>query len=69
MFPPLSALWAEQVADQKNWKQFQLDDFARLQKKYGVSWVVVEKPDPAHLAAAGLTCPYENYAVRVCRLN
>jgi hypothetical protein len=69
MFPPLSVLWAEQMADQKNWKQFQPEDFARLKQKYGVSWVVVEKPDPAQRASDDLTCPYENYAVRVCRLN
>ncbi len=69
MFPPLSVLWAEQVADQKNWKQFQPEDFARLQKKYAVSWVVVEKPEPARGAANYLSCPYENSAVRVCRLN
>jgi hypothetical protein len=29
-----------------------------------VSWVVVEQPGPA-----GLECPYQNSAVRVCRLT
>jgi len=64
MFPPLSVKWAEQIADQKNWKQFGKGDFARLRQKYGVSWVVVEQPGPA-----GLECPYENPAVRVCRVD
>ena len=64
MFPPLSVKWAEQIADEKNWKQFGKADFERLHEKYGVSWVVVEQPGPA-----GLECPYENSAVRVCILQ
>jgi hypothetical protein len=64
MFPPLSVEWAEQIADQKNWKQFGKVDFERLRQKYGVSWLVVEQPGPE-----GLDCPYENSAVRVCRVN
>jgi hypothetical protein len=64
MFPPLSVKWAEQIADQKNWKQFGKEDFERLQQKYGVSWVVVEQPGPA-----GLECPYENSSVRVCQVE
>jgi hypothetical protein len=64
MFPTLSPLWAQQIADQKNWKQFGKEDFERLQQKYGVGWVVVEQPGPP-----AMTCQYENSAVRVCRLN
>jgi len=64
MFPPLSVKWAEQIEDQKNWKQLGKEDFERLRQKYGVSWVVVEQSGPA-----GLECPYENSAVRVCRVD
>ena len=64
MFPPLSIPWAEQVQDQKDWKHFQKSDFERLQQKYGVTWVVVQQP-----GVPGLVCPYENPAVRVCRLT
>jgi hypothetical protein len=64
MFPPLSVKWLEQVEDQENWKQFGKPDLERLRQKYGVSWVVLERPGPA-----GLECPYENAAVRVCRVN
>jgi len=64
MFPPLSTKWLEQMNDQKNWEQFRKEDFERLRQKYGVSWVVVEQPGPA-----GLECPYQNSAVRVCRLT
>jgi hypothetical protein len=64
MFPPLSVKWAEQIADQKNFEKFGKEDFERLRQKYGVSWVVVETPGPA-----SMECPYENSAVRVCRVN
>jgi hypothetical protein len=64
MFPPLSVKWAEQIADQKNFEHFGKEDFERLRNKYGVSWVVVEQPGPA-----GLECPYQNSAVRVCRVD
>jgi len=64
MFPPLSTKWWEQVQDQKNWREFQNDDFEKLRDKYGVSWIVVEQPGPANL-----DCPYQNAAVRVCRIG
>jgi hypothetical protein len=63
-FPPLSDKWLEQFRDQENWEQFQKGDFERLRQKYGVSWIVVERPGPE-----GLDCPYENSKVRVCRLD
>jgi hypothetical protein len=74
MFPPLSMIWAEQIADQKNWKQFGREDFERLRQKYGVSWLVIERPDlseksASEYGAAGMDCPYQNLVVRVCRLN
>jgi hypothetical protein len=74
MFPPLSVIWAEQIADQKNWKQFGREDFERLRQKYGVRWVVLErqpqaKKNPSEYGALGMECPYENSVLRVCRLN
>ncbi len=64
MFPPLSVQWLEQVDDQKNWKNFQREDFERLRQKYGISWIVIEQP-----GVVGFQCPYENSAVRVCRVD
>jgi len=72
MFPPLSVRWAEQIADQKNFRQLGTEDFERLRQKYGVSWVVLEQPTPdknISAVTAGLECPYQNSAVRVCKLN
>jgi hypothetical protein len=63
MFPPLAEEWSEQMQAVRNWKNFSAEDFARLKKKYGVSWVVVQQP-----GVTGLPCSYQNDAVRVCRL-
>jgi hypothetical protein len=63
MFPGLADEWWAQVEEQMPWKKFHRADFERLKNKYGVSWVVVERPQ-----AAGLDCRYENPVVRVCRL-
>ena len=62
MFPPLAEEWWAQVQAQTPWNSFRAEDFARLKEKYGVSWVVAQKP------AAGLDCAYTNSAVQVCRI-
>jgi len=64
MFPPLAVKWLEQVEDQKDWARFQKEDFERLQRKYGVSWVVIEQP-----GRPGMECPYSNATVLVCRVE
>ncbi|MHB8410369.1 MAG: hypothetical protein ACYDDI_00305 [Candidatus Acidiferrales bacterium] len=46
------------------WKNFGVVDFERLKKTYGVTWVVLQQP-----GVSGLTCPYQNRSVRVCRVN
>ena len=64
MFPPLAVKWLEQVEDQRDWAKFQKEDFERLRRKYGVSWVVIEQP-----GRAGMECPYSNATVLVCRVE
>jgi hypothetical protein len=64
MFPALADEWLRQVRAQSGWKEFQAEDFRRLQTQYGVSWVVLQPP-----GIAGMDCPYRNAAVMVCRLN
>jgi hypothetical protein len=63
MFPPMADEWLRQFDAQKDWKHFQLHDFERLRSEFGVTWVVLQQP-----GIAGLTCPHENSAVRICRL-
>jgi hypothetical protein len=62
--PPLAEHWHEQVADQSGWTKFHASDFQRLQLKYGVTWLVLERPNITQLP-----CPYENQTVLVCRVN
>lgn len=64
MFPPLADLWWEQFQQQKGWKNFGVQDFAELGKRYGVNWVIVQSP-----GVTGLECPYKNHAVEVCRIG
>jgi hypothetical protein len=64
MFPPLAEEWWQQVQAQSSWQEFQLEDFAHLESKYGVGWVIVQQP-----GISDMDCPYENSAVRVCRLR
>jgi hypothetical protein len=64
MFPPLAEEWLEQVRAQNPWRNLRAADFTRLREKYGVSWVVVQQP-----GVDGLTCPYQNAAVRVCQIH
>ena len=63
-FPPLAPRWLEQFGDQKDWKRFGREDFERLRRKYGVTWVVVEKGQDA-----GLDCAYRNSVVSACRVE
>jgi hypothetical protein len=64
MFPPLAEDWWAQVQAQTPWRSLGVGEFSHLKDKYGVSWVVVQQP-----GGAGLDCPYQNSAVRVCRVS
>jgi hypothetical protein len=63
MFPALAEKWWTQVQAQTPWKSFRIEDFLRLKNQYGASWVLVQQP-----GVSGLDCPYQNSAVRVCRI-
>jgi hypothetical protein len=62
MFPPLAEQWWAQVQAQTPWESFGLKNFERLKDKYGVTWIVTQRP------IAGIECPYASAAVQVCRL-
>jgi hypothetical protein len=64
MFPPNAEVWLAQTQAQKGWKSFQLADFERLHRDYGVTWVVLQRP-----GVPGLNCPYQNPAVQVCQVT
>ncbi len=64
MFPRMADEWQRQVRAQAGWKNFRLDDYRRLQTKFGLTWVLVGQP-----GSEGLLCQYENETLKVCRLN
>lgn len=61
--PELAPAWQQQVNAAAGWQHFRLDDFLRLQRDFGVDWIVVQGT-----GVNGLVCPYRNEAVAVCRL-
>jgi hypothetical protein len=62
--PKLAEEWWRQVQALRGWPSFQPADFRRLQRDFGVSWVVVGTPQ-----RGGLICPYQNSELAVCRLE
>ncbi len=63
LFPQLAPEWAREQAAQQGWTHFQLADFQLLAQRYPVSWIVLQGTPPA-----GLSCPYRNEALSVCRI-
>ena len=64
MFPALGRDWYRQDLAQQGWRSFQVADFQRLRRQFGLSWVVLQRP-----GVPGLACPYGNAAVLVCRID
>ena len=60
--PSLAPRWLEQVEAQSGWEHFGTQDFERLHARFGVDWLVLERP-----AGLGLDCPYRNQTLSVCR--
>lgn len=63
---PLADEVFAQTKSAAGWKTFSPEDFARLKQAYGVSWVVLQVQQSN---SAGLNCPYQNTAVKVCRIE
>jgi hypothetical protein len=77
-WPELSARWLEQMRDLERWEQFGPEDLRRLQQRYGVSWVILDRRNPprgliarptAGPATFAVPCPYTNNAVMVCGIE
>ena len=62
--PRLAPRWQREVEAQRGWRDFQRPDFLRLQREFGVDWVVLQVP-----GVDGLSCPYRNSQVVVCRVE
>lgn len=72
LFPSLAPEWQRQVHALQDWNQFTAKDFARIQREFGVDWVVLEARDPAgkqRSAPENLECPYQNASLYVCKIR
>lgn len=65
--PRLAPRWLKEATAQSGWQNFQAADFQRLKKDFGATWVVLQRTD-APVAPEGMTCPYQNAQLEVCRL-
>ncbi len=61
--PSLAPRWWKEANATTGWTNFQLTDFDRLKRDFGVTWVIVRGS-----SSVDLVCPYRNDAIKVCRL-
>lgn len=71
--PRLAPRWLKEVMAQDGWRNFGPEDFQRLERDFAVNWIILSSADKmgkeeAIPADAGMTCPYQNLQLRVCRL-
>lgn len=66
--PSLAPRWLKEVTALNGWAKFELGDLDRIKKEFGVNWVVLSHGDALYSQPGSLACPYENDAVKVCRL-
>jgi hypothetical protein len=72
LFPALAPEWYRQVHALDGWNQFRAKDFSRLQRDFGVTWVVLERQtskDSERAIPEILECPYQNRSVYVCKFR
>jgi hypothetical protein len=62
--PSLGPRWLREMDAQNGWRNFQKPDFLRLKKQFGVDLVLVSAP-----GVEGMTCPYNNGSLAVCRVD
>ena len=62
--PSLGPRWLREMNAQNGWRNFQKPDFLRLKSQFGVDWVVLTNPP-----VPGMSCPYSNQRLAVCRVE
>lgn len=61
--PELAPKWNREVEAQSGWADFQLADFERLKREFGVNWALVSLGQ-----TKGLDCRWHNAKFAVCRI-
>lgn len=69
--PSLAPRWLKEVTALDGWRNFQAADFLRLEREFGVNWIILSRADAQFSTpdAAVMICPYANEDVKVCRLH
>jgi hypothetical protein len=72
MFPAMAQDWQEQLQAQAGWTHYTVQDFRRLHQQFGINWLLLDRSNSLWQGTSaqitGLSCPYQNSAVLVCRL-
>ncbi len=61
--PDLAPAWKTQVQSMRGYENFTPEDFLRLRAEFGVDWALVEREEP------GMSCPYRQDGLAVCRIE
>ncbi len=61
LVPRLATTWNRQLQAQRGWQNFQLADFERLKREFGVDWALVSLKQ-----TNGLNCKWHNNELAVC---
>jgi hypothetical protein len=64
LFPDLAERWKSQVDAVTDWRCLRRSELDAVAARYPVTWIVVAGNEPP-----GLTCPYRNGTVSVCRIE
>jgi len=69
--PSLAPRWLAEVTAVNGWRNFQPQDFERVKRRFGVTWVVLSRVDAQFSAPdpQAMICPYANQEVKVCHLR
>jgi hypothetical protein len=65
--PALAYAWRAQVHGQQGIDDFDLSRLRDLRRRFGATWLLLQRNAGRAAALPELDCPYENSAVRVCR--
>ncbi len=67
--PSLAPRWLKEVSALNGWRSFQRTDFERLQREFGVTWIVLSRADAQfNDPSRSISCEFQNQDVKVCRL-
>jgi len=68
--PSLAPRWLKEATALDGWRNFHFDDYARLRREFGVTWILLSRDDAQYAATEStwMNCPYSNQDVKVCHL-